>query len=111
MTLDQIHLILLWLVLFLAGVGILFYLLLPTLITSFRERTLPRILARLAALLALWIAIYFASVLLAYYRVVTFPTYYVTILTGLAAAIPYVTLYWRWRWSEQLDHEARKDNK
>lgn len=107
---DQIHIIVVSLIVFLVGITTLFYLLLPTLLASVRERTLPRILTRLAVLLALWIAWYFTSVLLAHYRLVTFPRHYVTILAVAAAAIPLLAHWWRWRWSEQLDREARKDN-
>lgn len=108
---SQIHLIVLSLCLFLVGVAILFYLLRPTLVASVKERTLPRILTRLAALLAIWISVYFASVLLRYYRIVIFPVYYTTILAVTAAAIPWLTLVWVWKWREQLNDEARKDTK
>lgn len=111
MMISQIHLIVLCLFLFLVGVAVLFYLLRPTLVASVKERTLPRILTRLAALLALWISVYFASVLLRYYHVIIFPVYYTTILAVAAAAIPWLGLYWRWQWSEQLNDEARKDSK
>jgi prepilin signal peptidase PulO-like enzyme (type II secretory pathway) len=110
MTFDQVHLIIVSLVLFLVGVVILFYLLLPTLIASIRERTLPRILTRLAALLALWIAVYFASLLLAYYRLVTLPEHYSGALAVAAAGIPWLTIYWRFRWREALDREAKKES-
>lgn len=108
---SQIHVIVLCLFLFLAGVAILFYLLRPTLVASVKERTLPRILTRLAALLSLWVAWYFASVLLRYYHVVIFPIYYTTVLAVAAAAIPWVTVVWVWQWRDQLDDESRKDRK
>lgn len=111
MRIDQIHLIILSLVLFVVGVAILFYLLLPTLVASVKERTLPRILTRLAALLALWITVYFISVLLMYYHEVNFPHWYTTALAIAAAVIPWLGLFWRWRWAEALDEEARKDSK
>jgi len=102
---SQVHLIIVCLVIFLVGATVLFYVLFPTLRAAMRERTLPRILTRCLALALSWIALYFVSLLLNYYRLVTFPHYYTVILAGLVAAIPWITLYWYWRWREQLDRE------
>lgn len=107
---SQVHQIIVFLVLFLVGVAILFVRLFPTLVASYRRRTLPYILARLATLALTWIAAFFILLLLAHYRLFMPPPYYSTILAATAAAIPWLTLWWVWRWSEQLDREARKDN-
>lgn len=106
---SNTHWIVLFLVLFLIGRTLLVWKLLPSIIAAYRERTLPRILTRLAELALDWMTLFFVLLLLTYYRVVALPTYSSVILAGLAAAIPYITLWWRWRWREQLDRETRKD--
>lgn len=107
---SQVHWIIAFLILFLIGRVGLTWKLLPTIIAATRERTLPRILVRGLELALDWMTIYFVLLLLNYYHIIKLPKYSSVILAGLAAAVPWTILYWRWRWREQLDREATKEN-
>jgi hypothetical protein len=106
---NQTHLTVAALVGFLVGVVILFFLLWPVLVASLRKRTLPRILVRGLWLMFLWATVLIVSALLVRYRLVVFPHWYNTTVVSSVALVPWLLIYWRWRWAEALDRETRKD--